>query len=73
MQLPLGFLKWVSGLIQDLGVGFIILGIGSLIFNQTANEGSPIAWGFGFLLIGWMLVIASGIIEMWLVLRDKGK
>lgn len=72
MRVPSGFLKWAAGLLQDFGVGFVILGIGSLVFNQAANEGSPLLWGVVFIVFGWTIGLISGLIEIWLVVRANG-
>ncbi|RCW64015.1 hypothetical protein DET61_11656 [Marinobacter nauticus] len=73
MRIPNSFLKWVASLFQNFGVGFFMLGLGTLLFQESVNGVVPEFSGSLFMALSWVLIIASALVEAWLVIRDKGK
>ncbi|WP_166256036.1 hypothetical protein [Marinobacter salicampi] len=73
MRIPTTFLKWVANLFQNFGIGFFMLGLGTLLFEDTVNNSIPEQTGALFMVLSWALIIFSGLVEAWLVIRDKGK
>lgn len=73
MKFPARLLKWASGLFQNFAVGLFMLGLGTLLFQDAATNNDPVFFGSLFVVLSWVLVVFSGLIEVWLVIRDKGK
>lgn len=73
MKIPTTILKWFVSLFQNFGVGFFMLGLGTLLFEDTLQNSIPEQSGALFMVLSWVLIIFSGLVEAWLVIRDKGK
>ncbi len=73
MKFPTSFLRWLASLAQNFGVGFFMLGLGTLLFEESSNNFIPEVSGAVFMVLSWVLIVFSGFVEAWLVIRDKGK
>ncbi|WP_300500499.1 hypothetical protein [Marinobacter sp.] len=73
MKVPTSLLKWVASLFQNVGVGLFMLGLGTLLFEENVNNVVPEQSGSLFMVLSWVLIVSSGLVEAWLVIRDKGK
>ena len=50
-----------------------MLGLGTLLFEENVNNVVPEQSGSLFMVLSWVLIVSSGLVEAWLVIRDKGK
>lgn len=73
MRTPSSLLKWVANLFQNCAVGLFMLGVGTLLFQDVASGANPEVYGSVFMVLSWVFLVASGLVEVWLVIRDKGK